>query len=156
MKRVEFLEALKARLWALPEADIQCSLDYYSEMIDDRMEDGLTEEEAVAAIGNLEEIVQQILGETPRPPVSADFGKPCVDLTGRIGGRHGSECLCEPLDCGDCAVRRVSCAGSFLGRLHCRQFLYGRRHHRRDRGLGCGAGVRRSGDPAPAAGQSGG
>ena len=84
MKRVEFLEALKARLWALPEADIQCSLDYYSEMIDDRMEDGLTEEEAVAAIGNLEEIVQQILGETPRPPVvvePAKKEKPAKDNT---------------------------------------------------------------------------
>ena len=84
MKRVEFLEALKARLWALPEADIQCSLDYYSEMIDDRMEDGLTEEEAVAAIGNLEEIVQQILGETPRPPVVVEpvkKEKPAKDNT---------------------------------------------------------------------------
>ena len=68
MKRVEFLNQLKAQLWALPEADIQCSLDYYSEMIDDRMEDGLSEEEAVAAIGNLDEIVKQILTETPRPP----------------------------------------------------------------------------------------
>lgn len=75
MKRVEFLKELKARLWALPEADIQCSLDYYSEMIDDRMEDGLTEDEAVAAIGNLEEIVQQILGETPRPPVVVEPAK---------------------------------------------------------------------------------
>lgn len=84
MKRVEFLEALKARLWALPEADIQCSLDYYREMIDDRMEDGLTEEEAVAAIGNLGEIVQQILGETPRPPVvvePAKKEKPAKDNT---------------------------------------------------------------------------
>ena len=84
MKRVEFLKELKARLWALPEADIQCSLDYYSEMIDDRMEDGLTEEEAVAAIGNLEEIVQQILGETPRPPVvvePAKKEKPAKDNT---------------------------------------------------------------------------
>ena len=43
-----------ARLWALPEADIQCSLDYYSEMIDDRMEEGLSEEEAVAAVGSLD------------------------------------------------------------------------------------------------------
>ena len=68
MKKIEFLNQLKAQLWALPEADIQCSLDYYSEMIDDRMEDGLTEEEAVAAIGNLDEIVKQILNETPRPP----------------------------------------------------------------------------------------
>ena len=68
MKRSEFLEKLKAQLWALPEGDVQNSLDYYSEMIDDRMEDGLSEEEAVAAIGNLEEIVKQILTETPRPP----------------------------------------------------------------------------------------
>lgn len=68
MKRSEFLEELKARLWAMPEGDIQNSLDYYSEMIDDRMEDGLSEEEAVAAIGNLDEIVKQILTETPRPP----------------------------------------------------------------------------------------
>ena len=68
MKRIEFLNQLKAQMWALPEADIQCSLDYYSEMIDDRMEDGLSEEEAVAAIGDLDEIVKQILQESPRPP----------------------------------------------------------------------------------------
>ena len=77
MKRSEFLEELKARLWAMPEGDIQNSLDYYSEMIDDRMEDGLSEEEAVAAIGNLDEIVKQILTETPRPPqVVKPAGKP--------------------------------------------------------------------------------
>ena len=68
MKRSEFFEELKARLWALPEGDVQNSLDYYSEMIDDRMEDGLPEEEAVAAVGDLDEIVKQILSETPRPP----------------------------------------------------------------------------------------
>lgn len=84
MKRVEFLKELKARLWALPEADIQCSLDYYSEMIDDRMEDGLGEDEAVAAVGDLEEIVAQILQETPRPPVvvePAKKAKPTKDNT---------------------------------------------------------------------------
>ena len=68
MKKQEFLEKLKGSLWAMPEADIRNSLEYYSEMIDDRMEDGLSEEEAVAAIGDLDEIVSQILGETPRPP----------------------------------------------------------------------------------------
>ena len=52
----------------MPEADIRNSLEYYSEMIDDRMEDGLSEEAAVAAIGDLDEIVSQILSETPRPP----------------------------------------------------------------------------------------
>ena len=68
MKKQEFLDKLKGSLWAMPEADIRNSLEYYSEMIDDRMEDGLSEEEAVAAIGDLDEIVSQILSETPRPP----------------------------------------------------------------------------------------
>lgn len=70
MRKQEFLEKLRAQLWALSPADIQRSLDYYSEMIDDRMEDGLTEEEAVAAIGDLDEIVQQIRQEMPQPPAS--------------------------------------------------------------------------------------
>ena len=71
MKKNEFLEELKTRLWAMPEADKERSVDYYSEMIDDRMEDGLSEEEAVAAIGDLDEIVSQILSESPRPPSAA-------------------------------------------------------------------------------------
>ena len=70
MRKKEFLEKLQASLWAMPEADKQRSLDYYAEMIDDRMEDGLSEEEAVAAIGDLDEIVKQILNETPRPPAT--------------------------------------------------------------------------------------
>ena len=68
MRKQEFLDKLRGRLWAMPEADKQGSVDYYAEMIDDRMEDGLSEEEAVAAIGDLDEIVKQILNETPRPP----------------------------------------------------------------------------------------
>lgn len=70
MKKQEFLDKLKASLWAMPEADKQRSMDYYAEMIDDRMEDGLSEEEAVAAIGDLDEIVRQILTESPRPPAT--------------------------------------------------------------------------------------
>jgi len=70
MKKQEFLDKLKASLWSMPEADKQRSVDYYAEMIDDRMEDGLSEEEAVAAIGDLDEIVKQILTESPRPPAT--------------------------------------------------------------------------------------
>ena len=70
MKKHEFLDRLKASLWAMPEADKERSADYYAEMIDDRMEDGLSEEEAVAAIGDLDEIVKQILTESPRPPAT--------------------------------------------------------------------------------------
>ena len=72
MRKQEFLDKLKASLWAMPEADKQRSMDYYAEMIDDRMEDGLSEEEAVAAIGDLDEIVKQILTESPRPPATVN------------------------------------------------------------------------------------
>lgn len=44
----------------MPEADKQRSADYYSEMIDDRMEEGLSEEEAVRAVGSLENILAEI------------------------------------------------------------------------------------------------
>lgn len=65
MKKLEFLEALKNGLEGLPEEDIWSSTQYYSEMIEDRMEEGFTEEEAVKQIGDVKEIVADILAETP-------------------------------------------------------------------------------------------
>ncbi len=65
MTKNEFLTELRSRLEGLFEADRNQSLDYYSEMIDDRMEDGLSEEEAVAAVGTPSELAEQILGEMP-------------------------------------------------------------------------------------------
>lgn len=41
------------------------SLSYYEEMIDDRVEDGMTEEEAVAALGGLDDIVTSIVNQLP-------------------------------------------------------------------------------------------
>lgn len=67
MNKEQFLGAIGARLEALPRDDVEKSLDYYAEMIDDRMEDGLTEEQAVEAMGTVEEIVSQILMDTPLP-----------------------------------------------------------------------------------------
>lgn len=67
MNKNEFITQLQNKLSDLSQDDIQKSVDYYSEMIDDRIEDGLTEEEAVEAIGSAEEIAQQILMETPLP-----------------------------------------------------------------------------------------
>ena len=68
MNKQEFLYELKGKLWALSEEEKKSSLEYYTEMIDDRMEDGLSEEEAVAAIGTLDEIVEQIMSESPHAP----------------------------------------------------------------------------------------
>lgn len=65
MKKNELIEQLSARLSGLPSDDIENMVDYYSEMIDERIEDGIDEEEAVAAIGDLDEIVSHILSEIP-------------------------------------------------------------------------------------------
>lgn len=67
MNKQQFLSALRARLTQLPPQDIEKSLDFYAEMIDDRIEEGLTEEEAVSAMGDIEEIAAQILMDTPLP-----------------------------------------------------------------------------------------
>ena len=59
MNKQEFLTDLAAKLSDLPADEIEERVTFYSEMIDDRMEEGLTEEEAVAAIG---------CAETSSPP----------------------------------------------------------------------------------------
>ena len=65
MTKVEFLYELDARLAPLGEADRQKSLEYYSEMIDDRIEDGLSEKAAVAALGSIDEIYKEIISDIP-------------------------------------------------------------------------------------------
>lgn len=64
MNKQEFLKKLSERLVSLSKEDIDKSLDYYDEIIDDRIEDGLSEEEAVEALGSLDEIVKQILSDS--------------------------------------------------------------------------------------------
>lgn len=65
MCKQEFLAQLRKGLSGLPQRDIEERLSFYSEMIDDRMEEGLSEEEAVLAVGSVEEIVSQIIGDIP-------------------------------------------------------------------------------------------
>lgn len=66
MTKKEFLSALEKGLCTLPENDVERSIEYYREMIDDRMENGQTEAEAVAAMGDVREIISQILAESPQ------------------------------------------------------------------------------------------
>ena len=60
MTRDEFLAALTHRLGYLPYGEVKKTVDFYREAIADRMEDGMTEAEAVAALGSLDEIVREI------------------------------------------------------------------------------------------------
>lgn len=71
MTKVEFLKALREKLSGLPQDEMEERLLFFSEMIDDRMEDGCTEDAAVRMIGTVEEIAAQILSNTPPPKVNA-------------------------------------------------------------------------------------
>ncbi len=76
MTKLEFLSALRERLSGLPSEDIEKSVEYYSEMIDDRVEDGVAEEDAVEAIGSVDEAVSNILADTPLPKLVREKVKP--------------------------------------------------------------------------------
>ena len=65
MNKREFVDALGARLEGLPEAEVTERLNFYVEMIDDRIEDGLTEEDAVSEIGSVKDIASQIAMDIP-------------------------------------------------------------------------------------------
>lgn len=76
MNKQEFLSGLRKGLFGLPQDDIEERLTFYSEMLDDRMEEGLSEEEAVSAIGSVEEIVGQTVADIPLARVVKERIKP--------------------------------------------------------------------------------
>lgn len=63
MKKQEFLLKLQIKLLGLPKKDINERISFYSEMIDDRIEEGLSEEEAVNDIGSIDEVADGIKRE---------------------------------------------------------------------------------------------
>ena len=76
MNKQEFLMQLRRGLAGLPQEEIEDRLTFYAEMIEDRMEEGLTEEQAVAAAGMVEEIVAQIVAEIPLAKIAKERIKP--------------------------------------------------------------------------------
>ncbi len=76
MKKQEFLNELAAALHNLPREERYRTLSYYDELIDDRMEDGQNEEEAVSGLGDPESVAREILGEEEEEtPVSTGTGR---------------------------------------------------------------------------------
>lgn len=78
MKKQEFLKALQAALGDLAPAEQNVSLDYYDEMIDERIEAGMTEEAAVAEMGSPEQIAAEIGQNTPPMTATPPRQKPRV------------------------------------------------------------------------------
>ena len=65
MTKQEFLDRIADRLSDLPRKEVLDRLTFYGEMIDDRIEEGLSEEEAVAAIGSVDTVATEIVADIP-------------------------------------------------------------------------------------------
>lgn len=65
MKKFEFISKLREKLSGLPKKEVEERLIFYGEMIDDKMEEGTLEEDAVASVGRIDDIVEQITAEIP-------------------------------------------------------------------------------------------
>ena len=76
MNKQQFIAILRDELYGLPQDDIEERILFYSEMIDDRMEEGFSEENAVDEIGDVGEIVSQILAEIPLPRLVKEKVRP--------------------------------------------------------------------------------
>ena len=65
MSRDAFIGELRHRMAGLPRETVERTVEYYSELIADSLEDGVSEEEAVARLGSIEEIVTNVVKDTP-------------------------------------------------------------------------------------------
>lgn len=63
MDKKSFLDELRNRLSFLPKDELERTLAYYNEMISDRIDAGMSEEEAVKAVGSIDEIVESVRTE---------------------------------------------------------------------------------------------
>ena len=65
MTKREFFAQLREKLSGAPQGEIEDRLIFYGEMIDDRIEEGMSEEDAVAAVGDIDSIVSEIISAIP-------------------------------------------------------------------------------------------
>jgi hypothetical protein len=65
MKRDQFLNELRLALSGLTAEELNGVTSYYTEIIDDRMETGMTEEEAIAAMEPIDVIAKQVFADRP-------------------------------------------------------------------------------------------
>lgn len=82
MTKQEFLSTLGVKLSNLPRKDTAERIKFYEEMIDDRVEDGLSEEEAIAELGTVDEIYEQFVKELPLLKIIKERVTPKKKLSG--------------------------------------------------------------------------
>ena len=76
MNKKEFMAALRAKLSRLPKREVEERLSFYSEIIDDKIEEGRTEQMAIAEIGSVDAVAAQILADIPMLAIVKEKIKP--------------------------------------------------------------------------------
>lgn len=76
MNKQDFLAILRKGLSGLPKDEIEERLSFYSEIIDDRMEEGVSEEDAIRDLGTTDEIISQIISDIPLSKIVKEKVKP--------------------------------------------------------------------------------
>ena len=76
MNKQEFLTELRNNLKGLSQEELDSRVSFYSEMIDDRIDEGKTEEEAVAELGGVDKVVKDIAGDIPLFKLVKEKAKP--------------------------------------------------------------------------------
>ena len=76
MTKEEFISELRKKLSGLPEKEIEEGLSFYCEIIDDKIEEGFSEEEAVSGVGSVDEIASQILADIPITKIAKERIRP--------------------------------------------------------------------------------
>ena len=65
MTKEEFVSTLKEKLVGLPSEEIDDRISFYLEIISDKIEEGVKEEDAISQLGSVNKIAAQIIGEIP-------------------------------------------------------------------------------------------
>ena len=90
MTKREFLDRLERCLAALEAGERASTVEFYEEQIDDRMDDGMTEEQAVASLESPEDIAAAILAQrAEQQATSASTGAGVSAGTGAAGSGLG-------------------------------------------------------------------
>lgn len=76
MNKQEFLSALTGALSGIPQKEQREALAYYEEMIDDRIEDGMSEQDAISAVGTPDEIAKAVIANVPMGKLVRERVKP--------------------------------------------------------------------------------
>ena len=72
MNKQDFFDALREKLAYMPKQDIEERISFYGEMIDDYIEEGCTEQEAISKIGSVNEIAEQIATDIPLSKIAKE------------------------------------------------------------------------------------